>query len=333
MPMPKTKRRKATTSLRAEHEDLRARMRAQGLGREEIAVEFARRYRLRPRAAFRHAFGWTLQQAAGQINAYAAQAGLDTAGRASTTASHLCEYEQWPASSDAPNLNANALSFKGHLAFQIGDLAAVIGLSRAAGRDRRVWVGQRAYDAHQEARAHAVAGETADATVKLDEATDLVAAVAEDEHGAPPWSYYYTPAFYALERGLSHRYLVGAIPSTTIAPSPRSPAASTSSASRANSEWAAEFAGLLPSRPAGRSRPRSRVRRLHAGGGARPGLRGGGRGRRRRACHRRDTAAFDLAVDPRSTRRRAAESPRCRRSRRDPPRLTALRRPGRSGIL
>jgi hypothetical protein len=34
-------------------------------GYEEVAVEFARRYRLRPRAAYRHAYGWTLNQAAG----------------------------------------------------------------------------------------------------------------------------------------------------------------------------------------------------------------------------------------------------------------------------
>jgi tetratricopeptide (TPR) repeat protein len=114
---------------------------------------------------------------------------------------------EWSAEIGDANLYANALSFKGHLAFQLGDLAAVIGLSQAAVRDQRVWVGQRAYDAHQEARAHAVAGDVADAVAKLGEAADLSAAVEDDEGGAPPWQYYYTPPFYALERGLVHRYL------------------------------------------------------------------------------------------------------------------------------
>jgi hypothetical protein len=85
--------------VRAEHDDLRARMRDLGLDYDEVAAEFARRYRLRPRAAYRHAHGWTLTQAAGQVNTHAAQTGLDPTGRASMTASHLCEYEQWPAGS------------------------------------------------------------------------------------------------------------------------------------------------------------------------------------------------------------------------------------------
>ncbi len=53
---------------------------------QEIAAEFARRYRLRPRAAHRHAFGWTLTQAADRINAYAAELGDQTAGGAGANA-------------------------------------------------------------------------------------------------------------------------------------------------------------------------------------------------------------------------------------------------------
>ena len=51
-------------SLRAEQEALRTRMRELGMGHDRIADEFARRYRLRPRAAHRHAHGWTLTHAA-----------------------------------------------------------------------------------------------------------------------------------------------------------------------------------------------------------------------------------------------------------------------------
>jgi hypothetical protein len=84
-------------SLRAEQADARSRMRALGLSYDEIAAEFSRRYRLRPRAAFRIAYGWTFTQAAGQINAYRAQVGADSAGRASMTGPRLHDYEKWPA--------------------------------------------------------------------------------------------------------------------------------------------------------------------------------------------------------------------------------------------
>ncbi|WP_322780382.1 helix-turn-helix transcriptional regulator [Frankia sp. Cas4] len=81
---------------RVEQDELRARMRAVGMSHDEIAVEFARRYRLRPRAAHRVAHGWTQQQAAGHINAHAARIGLDPDGTATMTAPRLSEMENWP---------------------------------------------------------------------------------------------------------------------------------------------------------------------------------------------------------------------------------------------
>jgi tetratricopeptide (TPR) repeat protein/transcriptional regulator with XRE-family HTH domain len=83
-------------SLRAEQDELRARMRAVGMSHDEIAVEFARRYHYRPRAAHRHARGWTQTQAANHINAHAAQAGLDPDGAAPMTGPKLSEVENWP---------------------------------------------------------------------------------------------------------------------------------------------------------------------------------------------------------------------------------------------
>ncbi|MCM3883076.1 hypothetical protein [Frankia sp. R82] len=85
-------------SLRAEQDDLRSRMRDRGRTHQEIAVEFARRYRYRPRAAHRHAFGWTLTQAADRINAYAAEHGLDPAGKAPMSEPKLSELENFPRS-------------------------------------------------------------------------------------------------------------------------------------------------------------------------------------------------------------------------------------------
>src|ERR1017187_3034552 len=92
----------ATAGLRAEQAKLRERMRALGLDYEQIAQEFVRQYRLRPRAAWRIAYGWSLSQAASQINATAVTLGLDRDGRAAMTGAHLSEYEQWPGPGQEP---------------------------------------------------------------------------------------------------------------------------------------------------------------------------------------------------------------------------------------
>jgi hypothetical protein len=93
----------AKTSLRGEQRALRERMRALGLSRRQIAVEFARRYRLRPRAAWRHAYGWSLKEAAERISDYTARSGLDPGGaKVAMTAPHLSEYENWPGPGAGP---------------------------------------------------------------------------------------------------------------------------------------------------------------------------------------------------------------------------------------
>jgi hypothetical protein len=86
----------AKHSLRVEQEELRARMRAAGMVHDEIAVDFARRYRLRPRAAHRVAHGWTQQQACDRINAHAARTGRDPLGNTVLGAPRLSEVEHWP---------------------------------------------------------------------------------------------------------------------------------------------------------------------------------------------------------------------------------------------
>ena len=72
-------------------------------GYREIAAEFARRYWLRPRAAWREAHGWSLREAAAQINAYTGTVGLDPGGISSMTAPHLCEHENWPGPGPQPS--------------------------------------------------------------------------------------------------------------------------------------------------------------------------------------------------------------------------------------
>lgn len=93
----------AKTSLRKEKRDLREKMRAKGLDHRDIAAEFARRYNLRPRAAWREAHGWSLQQTADRINEFRGSVGLDSGGFAGMTAPHLCEHENWPGHAAVPS--------------------------------------------------------------------------------------------------------------------------------------------------------------------------------------------------------------------------------------
>lgn len=93
------------TGFKAELDDLRERMRRLGLGCDEIAGEIARRYRLRPREAYRLACRWTLDHAAARFNARAAREGTGPQARASLTGSRLCEYEKWPASGRKPSVD------------------------------------------------------------------------------------------------------------------------------------------------------------------------------------------------------------------------------------
>jgi tetratricopeptide (TPR) repeat protein len=93
----------ARTSLRREKRKLRESMRATGLDYRQIATEFARVYKLRPRAAWREAYGWSLQDAADKINDYRGSVGLDPSGISGMTSAHLCEHENWPGFGDAPS--------------------------------------------------------------------------------------------------------------------------------------------------------------------------------------------------------------------------------------
>ncbi|MGD0069409.1 MAG: helix-turn-helix transcriptional regulator [Streptosporangiaceae bacterium] len=90
--------------FKAELDGLRERMRALGFSSYEIAAEMGRRYRLRPRQAYRLAWGWSLEQAAARFNERAARQDADPDARASLTGSRLSEWEQWPRSSRKPSV-------------------------------------------------------------------------------------------------------------------------------------------------------------------------------------------------------------------------------------
>jgi hypothetical protein len=93
----------AKTSERREKRLLREQMRSMGLGYRDIAAEFARRYKMRPRAAWREAYGWSLQDTADRINEFRGNTGLDPGGIAAMTAPHLSEYENWPGHRPEPS--------------------------------------------------------------------------------------------------------------------------------------------------------------------------------------------------------------------------------------
>ena len=90
--------------FKAEMDGLRERMRGLGFSTDEIAAEMGRRYRLRPRQAYRLAWGWSLDQAAARFNDRAARQDADPDARASLTGSRLSEYEHWPRSSRKPSV-------------------------------------------------------------------------------------------------------------------------------------------------------------------------------------------------------------------------------------
>lgn len=88
-------------SLRAEQGQLRSQMRAAGASAGAIAAEFASRYGLRPREAWRRARGWSLVEAAECINCEAFAAGLHPGGNTLVmTSAHLSEHETWPGPGD-----------------------------------------------------------------------------------------------------------------------------------------------------------------------------------------------------------------------------------------
>jgi transcriptional regulator with XRE-family HTH domain len=113
---------------------------------------------------------------------------------------------EWATETGNATLQANALTFKANLAWMAGHAASMIGLSQAAQRDTRIFVGQRAFAATQEARGLGAVGEVAACERKLAEAAELTEQLASTLDEPPPWNYD-TPALLTLERGLVHGHL------------------------------------------------------------------------------------------------------------------------------
>jgi transcriptional regulator with XRE-family HTH domain len=114
---------------------------------------------------------------------------------------------EWSSESGNDDLAAVVLSYKGHIAWEERAVGPVVGLSQAAQRIPGIYVGQAAFAAGQEARGHALAGDAKETDRKLIEADRLWERAADDPNEPPPWSYFYSPSFAQLQRGIVHHLL------------------------------------------------------------------------------------------------------------------------------
>jgi transcriptional regulator with XRE-family HTH domain len=114
----------------------------------------------------------------------------------------------WAAEVGNADMVATAFNMKGHTAWQAGQLGPMLGLSRAAQRDGTT-PGVRALAMQQEARAHAILGDTDMTDQKLDEAHTLTVTAAENPVAEPPWIYFFNPDMFALQRARAYLYLPG----------------------------------------------------------------------------------------------------------------------------
>jgi tetratricopeptide (TPR) repeat protein len=88
--------RNAGNSAKAERDCLRDRMRGYGCTVPQIAAEMARRFRLRPRVAWRHALGWPQWKLAQQYNTRHPGSRLSD--------NRVSDYEAWPHGGNPPSL-------------------------------------------------------------------------------------------------------------------------------------------------------------------------------------------------------------------------------------
>lgn len=135
-----------------------------------------------------------------------------SAGRADTARRWFSTALEWAEEINDREMVAAVLSFRGHTAWLEGRVGASISLSQAARRDTTVFDGERAYDALQEARGHALTGDRQSVERLCGISDELAASERSGVEFAPPWYYYGSAAFFELERGLVYRFLGRSIP-------------------------------------------------------------------------------------------------------------------------
>ncbi|MFI2711142.1 helix-turn-helix domain-containing protein [Micromonospora sp. NPDC018662] len=113
---------------------------------------------------------------------------------------------EWGAEAGNPDMLATVLSMRGHLAWSERRADAIIDLSAAAAR-QPASPGVRAIAIQQQARGHALTGEASAVTGLLDRAAELHEAAGQAPDREPPWIYFHSAAYLAMQRGLAYRLL------------------------------------------------------------------------------------------------------------------------------
>ncbi|RGC66954.1 Helix-turn-helix protein [Micromonospora sp. MW-13] len=113
---------------------------------------------------------------------------------------------EWGTEAGNADMIATALSMRGHLAWSERRSGPLIGLSAAAVR-QPASPGVRAIAAQQQARGHALIGEAEAVTDLLDQAVELNEAASQAPDREPPWIYFHSAAYLAMQRGLAYRLL------------------------------------------------------------------------------------------------------------------------------
>jgi hypothetical protein len=117
---------------------------------------------------------------------------------------------EWAVELGDPDHVATALSVKGHRAWTLGHYGPMVGLSEAAGRDRRASPAVLAVAAQQQARGHALLGEAKETERMLDEADAQAVRGVEQPDRIPAWLYFHSTDLLVLQRGLAYKYLTEA---------------------------------------------------------------------------------------------------------------------------
>jgi transcriptional regulator with XRE-family HTH domain len=103
------------------------------------------------------------------------------------------------------NMITSVLSMKSHLAWSERNPAQAIGLAAAGRRDpAKVSPGVLALVTQQEARGHALDGDSRDVDELLDLTEDLTTTAAEHPDDEPPWVYFNSPERVLFQRGVAY---------------------------------------------------------------------------------------------------------------------------------
>lgn len=139
------------------------------------------------------AAGW--QQFSGWLNA--------NLGNHSAAVHHYRGVLELASESGDRDMVSTALSMRGHVAWMVGEIGPMIGLSRAAQRDGTELSNTvLALAVQQEARGLAIEGDLGAMEAKLDRAAELIARGDPDR---PDAQYFYSDSFIEMQRGLAYR--------------------------------------------------------------------------------------------------------------------------------